>query len=140
MLKQISDRPRLEDYIVLSADTIVVSNGKIFEKPTSKENQLSSLKYIRDGKYPIQVKTSVHIWSRGSHFSHLETTDLVMDYERVDDSFLQFYVDSMEAISAAGGFKIQGLGGLLFNRIDGDYNNVVGLPFTSTWRLLEKAV
>ena len=41
---------------------------------------------------------------------------------------LRAYVDSGEGIDRAGGFAIQGLGGMLIKKIDGDYNNAVGFP------------
>ncbi|GMM38634.1 nucleotide diphosphatase [Saccharomycopsis crataegensis] len=154
-----------KDFIILASDTIVECEGIIYEKPSSKIDQFEKLKHIKDCKFPIYVKTAVVIFSRRNSNdscennwkkygnitdvnilkdlkidSHLESTKLTMDYENLDDSFLQLYVDSNEGAGAAGGFQIQGMGGLLFSKIEGDYNNVVGLPFTSTWRLIEKCL
>jgi septum formation protein len=53
---------------------------------------------------------------------------------------LQAYVDSGEGIDRAGGFAIQGLGGVLVRKIEGDYQNVVGFPMASFFKLLDVLV
>lgn len=47
---------------------------------------------------------------------------------------IQSYVDHGEGADRAGGFAIQGLGGLLIDRIDGCNQNVVGFPASAFWR------
>jgi septum formation protein len=53
---------------------------------------------------------------------------------------LEAYVESGEGIDRAGGFAIQGLGGMLIRKVDGDYNNVVGFPAASFFKLLDLLV
>lgn len=53
---------------------------------------------------------------------------------------LQAYVDSGEGIDRAGGFAIQGMGGVLVRKIEGDYQNVVGFPMASFFKLLDVLV
>jgi len=55
-------------------------------------------------------------------------------------SLLNAYVDSGEGLDRAGGFAIQGLGGLLIRKIEGDYHNVVGFPASSFFRFLDVLV
>jgi len=50
------------------------------------------------------------------------------------------YVESGEGIDRAGGFAIQGLGGMLIRKVEGDYHNVVGFPTASFSKLLELLV
>jgi len=50
---------------------------------------------------------------------------------------LEAYADNGEGIDRAGGFAIQGLGGILISKIDGDYTNVVGFPAASFFRLMD---
>lgn len=51
---------------------------------------------------------------------------------------IQAYVDHGEGIDRAGGFAIQGLGGLLIDRIEGSYDNCVGFPGSQFWRWLSE--
>lgn len=55
-------------------------------------------------------------------------------------SLLEAYADSGEGIDRAGGFAIQGMGGMLIAKVDGDYNNVVGFPAASFFRFLNLLV
>ncbi|KAJ7935623.1 Maf-like protein [Mycena leptocephala] len=53
---------------------------------------------------------------------------------------IEAYVESGEGLTVAGGFAIQGRGGALVRKVDGDYNNVVGFPAASFFRLLDLLV
>ena len=56
------------------------------------------------------------------------------------DELLKAYVDDGEGSDRAGGFAIQGKGGLLVKGIEGDWNNVVGFPAASFFQFLELLV
>lgn len=60
-----------------------------------------------------------------------------MYFAENDRHVLEAYVGSGEGVDRAGGFAIQGLGGLLVSKIEGDYNNVVGFPATSFFKFLD---
>lgn len=61
--------------------------------------------------------------------THVEETTVYFGGEDViTDEVLKAYVESGEATDAAGGYKIQEGGGILIEKIEGDYSNVVGLP------------
>ena len=64
-----------------------------------------------------------------------ETTDVT--FRPLTDGALEAYLDSGEWEGRAGAYAIQGLGGRLVERIDGDYLNVVGLPGALLVSLLE---
>jgi len=52
-------------------------------------------------------------------------------------SLLDAYADSGEGIDRAGGFAVQGLGGMLIRGIEGDFHNVVGFPAAAFFKNLE---
>lgn len=58
----------------------------------------------------------------------------------VGDEMVEAYVRTREGVDKAGGYGIQGMGGLLVEGIEGSWDNVVGLPVRVTVGLIEKAV
>jgi septum formation protein len=65
------------------------------------------------------------------------TSSLVSFYEN-DLATLEAYVESKDGEGKAGGFGIQGLGALLVEKVEGDYNNVVGFPAAPFFKWLEE--
>lgn len=57
-----------------------------------------------------------------------------------DKKLIEKYVEGGEGVDRAGGFAVQGLGGLLIRKVEGDYNNVVGFPAASFYKLLEALI
>ena len=58
----------------------------------------------------------------------------------VTDDLLLAYVRTREGVDKAGGYAIQGTGSILIERIEGSFDNVVGLPLRATLRLIEKTL
>lgn len=135
------ENKRTKPILLLGADTIVVNSGKIFEKPKDKSSQLQNLYSFRLNPI-VEVITAIYIYKINEQgITEAQVHKVVTSYLRFDkklsDDFLQAYVDSEEGLNAAGGFKIQGIGGLLWTDCQGDYRNVIGLPFKDTFNLLE---
>lgn len=70
---------------------------------------------------------------------HVEETAVKFD-GAVTDELLLSYVKTREGADKAGGYGIQGLGSILVEKIDGTFDNVVGLPLRSTLQLIEKVI
>ncbi|ODV96005.1 hypothetical protein PACTADRAFT_33197 [Pachysolen tannophilus NRRL Y-2460] len=130
--------------LILSADTVVVCNDKIFEKPKNIEENIKMLKYMRDCGCPQIVMSGVVLLIRIDNTYKLEkiveSSKVYMDYENISDDFINSYVNTEEGLTVAGGYRIQGLGALFMKGIEGDFYNVVGLPFRSTFKLIEKSI
>ncbi|ODV59062.1 nucleotide diphosphatase [Ascoidea rubescens DSM 1968] len=129
-----------KNLLILSSDTIVESNGTINEKPIDKSHNFLMLKdLLNSSKKNINqsVMTAIALFNEnGLVASKVEVTQVIMDNNLTDADLLD-YVETGEGIGAAGGYKIQGLGGILFNKIDGDFYNVVGLPLKTTFNLIK---
>jgi predicted house-cleaning NTP pyrophosphatase (Maf/HAM1 superfamily) len=69
----------------------------------------------------------------------VEETKVIFAAE-VSDELIESYVRTREGVDKAGGYGIQGMGSLLVEKIDGSWDNVVGLPLRATLALVEKAV
>ena len=65
---------------------------------------------------------------------------MITNLEVVTNDLITAYVKTREGVDKAGGYGIQGIGSILVEKIDGDYNNVVGLPLRATLQIIEKVM
>ncbi|PKI82987.1 hypothetical protein MVES1_003001 [Malassezia vespertilionis] len=138
VLENPADPPEL----VIGADTVVIADEQILEKPRDKMDNLRMLADL-SGK-PCTVITGVAIvhpvlYNPGYKLrTVVEQTRLY--FADIPAPLLQAYVDDGEGIDCAGGFAIQGKGALLVRGIEGDYNNVVGFPLFSVLTHLHELI
>ena len=113
------------DEVVLGVDTIVVTELEIWGKPPNEDAARETLRHL--GGRTHRVISGVALVDEGGGVRAAEaTTDVT--FRPLDDAMIDWYVGSGEWDGRAGGYAIQGRGGALVERIDGDYLNVVGLP------------
>lgn len=119
---------------VLAADTTVVLDGNILNKPRDPAEAEAMLRSL-SGRTHL-VHTGVGVIQH--HFSqyHLETT--AVTFNPINDHDLAVYLASGEPLDKAGAYGIQGYAARWIPRIEGDYFNVVGLPLAATMRLLRR--
>ncbi|MHB0939333.1 MAG: Maf family protein [Armatimonadota bacterium] len=65
-----------------------------------------------------------------------ETVETQVRFRELRDEEIRDYIDTGEPLDKAGAYGIQGRGAVLVERIDGDYNTVVGLPLARLWEVL----
>ncbi|KMY43620.1 septum formation protein Maf [Bacillus sp. FJAT-27916] len=119
--------------IVIGADTIVVSDGRVLGKPKGKADAISMLTQL-SGKVH-QVYTGVALVKEGRTHLFYEKTDV--EFWPLDTQDIEQYVLTGEPFDKAGSYGIQGYGSLLVKRIEGDYFTVVGLPVSRLNRELK---
>ena len=116
-----------QEGLVLGADTVVVDNHRLLGKPHSTAEATAMLRSL-SGKWH-QVMTAVALVDAGNHqhtWTSVEITNVKFRDLTEDD--IAAYVATGESMDKAGAYGIQGYGALLVERIEGCYNNVVGLP------------
>jgi len=118
------------DAFVIAADTIVVFDGEVYPKPSSKEQAESFLRRFAGKTHSVFTGVSI----LGNGISNVFSVETKVTFKGLDDKLIRAYVDSGDPMDKAGGYGIQTSGALLVDKIDGDYLNVVGLPLS---RLLE---
>ena len=134
---------------MLAADTVVSTHlGQILEKPRNERDHMTMLKTLRDlnngwHKVFTAVVAMAPLESAVdpgyAMETHVEETAVKFDGS-VTDELLLSYVKTREGADKAGGYGIQGLGSILVEKIDGTFDNVVGLPLRATLQLIEKVM
>ena len=123
-----------QDMLVIGADTIVTLNGHIYGKPADEAQAAQTLAELSGKTH--QVITGVALVMGDAFFSFHETTDVV--FKELSEETIAAYVATGDPLDKAGGYGIQSSGSALVDHIDGDYDNVMGLPVARLSRMLAK--
>jgi len=122
--KALAGKARPEE-VVLGVDTIVVTGLEIWGKPPNEDAARETLRRLAGRTH--RVISGVALVDEGGAVRADEAVTEVT-FRPLDDAMIEWYLGSGEWDGRAGGYAIQGRGGALVERIDGDYLNVVGLP------------
>jgi septum formation protein len=120
--------------VILAADTTVVLDGAIFEKPTSPAHAVEMLSRLQGRTH--EVMTAVAVARDGEVEQALDVSRVT--FRPVDRATLQAYVATGEPMDKAGAYAIQGLGAPLIERVEGDFFGVMGLPLRLALDLLAR--
>lgn len=110
--------------LVIGADTVVCCDGKVLGKPKDEEDACRMLSMLQGRKH--QVYTGVTLCFGQEHLTFSECTQV--EFYPMSKEDIHFYVSTKEPMDKAGAYGIQGLGTRWVKGVEGDYNNVVGLP------------
>ena len=132
--KAVANRHR--NAIIIAADTIICFNDKVFGKPHN-ENEAKRMLNILNGRshYVITGFTIIDTEEVQSVSRSIVTKVYfkMMTMKKIDA-----YVRTGEPLDKAGAYAIQGVGAAIVKKIEGDYNNVVGLPVDALMKALRK--
>ena len=125
--------PQDSSAVVLGADTEVVLDGRLLGKPRDAADAARLLRELRGRVH--QVITGVALVAPGREEATAVTTEVTM--RDFSDAEIEAYVATGEPLDKAGAYGVQGLGAELVASVVGCFTNVVGLPVSTTRRLLE---
>ena len=121
-----------QDVVVLGSDTTVVIEGEILSKPAGPEEGQAMLRKLSDRVHT--VFTGVAVYDGLQWASDVVSTQV--HFHTISQQQAQAYWATGEPQDKAGGYGIQGIGGIFVRRIEGSYSAVVGLPIERTEALL----
>ncbi len=125
-----------EEALVIGADTIVVVNNKILGKPTNKQDAYDTLKTLSGQTH--FVVTSITVINSKNLKHHTKSTTTYVTFENLTDEQIEYYIENYKPFDKAGSYGIQELPDGYIKSVDGDLNNVIGLPAETLKELLNK--
>ncbi len=128
MSKALYVAERLPGRIVLGADTVVHTGGRVLGKPADRAGARSMLGALSGGWH--EVYGGVALLGGASPVSFHEVSRV--RFRSLSVAEIEAYVDSGEPFDKAGAYGIQGYGSVLVDRIEGCFFNVMGLPLART--------
>ncbi|MGJ0483200.1 MAG: Maf family protein [Methylomicrobium sp.] len=127
---------KFPQHLIIGSDQVAMLEDKPLTKPGSRENTIAQLAAASGKTVHFYTGVCVYDSRNGQHrvdCDHCAVTFRVLSREQ-----MEHYVDLDEPFHCAGGFKAEGLGIALFERIEGDDPNaLIGLPLIKLIRLLE---
>jgi septum formation protein len=113
--------------LVLGADQVLTLDGKRFAKPVDRAAAHAQLRALSGRTHELHAAIAF-VQDATVLFEHVGTARLTM--RAVSDRFIDLYLDVVgnAATASVGAYQIEGLGIQLFERVDGDYFTVLGLP------------
>jgi septum formation protein len=124
-------------HLVVTADTVVVLDEQVFGKPRDRDDAVRMLAALSGKTHRVMTAVCVQRSQPPVDLSGVETTLVV--FRDLSQEEIALYVDSVQPYDTAGAYAIQDRGGLLVEKIDGCYFNVIGLPVGLLMDLLRKA-
>lgn len=124
-----------KDALYIGADTIVVLEDQIFGKPTDLENAKQMIQQLQGRKH--QVYTGICLFDSATQKS---TTDFVQTDVFVNPmsaNEINHYISLEQPLDKAGAYGIQGAFAAFVSRIDGCYYNIMGLPISKLYNMLQ---
>jgi len=145
--KLIEENHALNTYqALLGCDSLFEFKGEIFEKPINKEQLISRWKrmsgqsgFLHTGHYLISLdnsKSDMEIISQNNSSEGVVSTKI--EFMNLSNFEINKYASTLEPYNCAGGFAIEGNGGLFIKKIDGCFSNVIGLSLPWLKNNLEK--
>ena len=112
---------------VIACDTVVSLDGRIYGKPGDMEAARETLQALAGRTH--EVTSGLVVMTAGEERTAIARTEV--SFRAMGRRMLAWYLDTGEWRERAGGYAIQGAGAALVRHIQGEYENVVGLPVAS---------
>lgn len=128
-------RPLEDDEILITADTVVIIDGRVLGKPHSREEADAMLHTLSGRTH--EVVTAVTI--RDKRGEKCFSVSSIVEFCRLEDWEIDSYIDNFKPYDKAGAYGVQEwIGYVGISRIEGSFYNVMGLPVHRIWQELKK--
>jgi len=123
------------DGIIITADTLVVLNNDIIGKPINKKDAYRILKKLSENTHKVYTGFSVYNSLKNITITDYEKT--FVTFKKLSDEEIKNYIKTGSPLDKAGAYGIQDdFGAVFVKKINGCYNNVMGLPLFKVYSTL----
>lgn len=127
-----------EEFLVIGSDTVVAAEDQILGKPKDEEDAFQMISMLQGSVHQVYTGVSILVKKDGemTENTFFECSDVKV-YE-MDEDEIRGYISTGEPMDKAGAYGIQGAFAVYIRGIEGDYNNIVGLPVARVYQELKK--
>ena len=126
--------------MVIGADTVVSKGENIMGKPKDKEDAYKMIHSIQDSTHQVYTGVTIIVYDFNTSVKSYKTFSECTNVHLypMTDSEINHYISTSDCYDKAGGYGIQGEFAVYVKGINGDYNNVVGLPIARLYHEIKK--
>lgn len=126
-----------KDFMVIGADTIVYYDGEVLGKPADEQEAFDMLKMLSDRTHQVYTGLAIILKKADEKQIYLMHEQTDVTFYPISDHELKDYIATGDPLDKAGAYGIQGPFAVHVKKINGDYNNVVGLPIARLYQSLQ---
>lgn len=124
-----------ENYMVITADTVVIVDDSILGKPKDEDDARKMLRLLSGKKHSVVTGVTIYTSEKTKTFS---VTSKV-SFDVLDDDEIEYYVNNYKPFDKAGSYGVQEwIGYIGVNSVEGSYFNVMGLPTQKLYQMLKR--
>ena len=127
---------KVSEGIIIAADTVVVLDGKILGKPHSKQEAKEMITSLAGKTH--EVITSIAMIDVQTYKILVKSTTTKVTFRKIEADEIERYIQTDEPYDKAGAYAAQGLAAVFVEKIDGCFNNVVGISVFEVHRMLKE--
>ncbi len=117
-----------ENTVVIGADTVVAFENVIYGKPTDKVDAINMLKTLSGKEHSVITGVAILKTENGKLTVLTPSEETIVKFKNLTDKEIEDYTSTEEPYDKAGSYAIQGNAKVFIEYIEGDYENVIGLP------------
>lgn len=130
--------PHFPNALIIGSDQVAVLDGEILGKPGTKARAMEQLR--RASGRCVTFLTGLSLYNSATDTAQTEVVPFDVHFRTLSETMIDRYLEHEQPFNCAGSFKSEGLGIILFERLDGDDpNTLIGLPLIRLTRMLEQA-
>lgn len=123
-----------ENKVIISCDTIVTYEDKIYGKPKDEEDAFCILKNLSGHTHEVISGVCIIAEDKIHNFC----ISSKVKFKSLSDNDIYNYIETKECFGKAGSYAIQGIGSSLVEKYEGDLNNIIGLPIEDIKPIIDK--
>lgn len=126
-----------ERTIIIGADTVVAVDGEILGKPADEEKAYNMLKKLQGRTHEVYTGVTIISVDKNSKKTITFNELTQVSFYPMTDEEIRAYIATKDPMDKAGAYGIQSGAAVYIEKINGDYNNVVGLPVARLYHVLK---
>ena len=125
-----------KESVIISADTIVLLDNTVLEKPKNKLEAIDMLQLLSNKEHSVITSVTILCKIRKVDFSFQEKT--IVRFNKINIDMIEYYVEKYNPLDKSGSYGIQDFSSIFVKSIDGCFFNVVGLPLATLFYHLKR--